>query len=183
MSVQAAHEMSTAVAEEALVVALDRLGVSYLTRQPMVAGTPLSAQPDPQALIAALIQHPRARLRAAVISLLLANPEMWRAVDSARTTLPKDLQQLLDLFYTAASLLQREHASEITERLGPNWERLPPLYQRDLELLGGYPVDSLDALAQLHQEVSGSQLNWEGSYRQTAQHLLRQWAGELRWNP
>jgi hypothetical protein len=63
----------------------------------------------PSALLADLVRQPSARVRNAVIAVLLAYPDYAEAVPAALERLRPAEQQTLRLFYTAAVLLQQEY--------------------------------------------------------------------------
>ena len=107
-----ATQADAIVDEERLVAELERLGVSYLSRRWQL-DTALDSSPLPPAdLIATLVRQPSARVRAAVISLLLARPDHWRAVPVALGLLGTSDGNTLKLFYTAADRLLRQWALE-----------------------------------------------------------------------
>lgn len=166
-----------------LVAELDRWGVSYLSQR--VDGPESLRDPSlpPQVLISALIQQPNARLRSALIALFLARPGLWQVVDAARRAMPQSAQLRLMLFYSASVRLQEIHRVEIQARQGSLWQPLPDLYAEALGLgRQGSPSERLKALAQTHGEATGQQLNWHGTYRHAATHLLHQWELSRRWN-
>lgn len=173
----------SALGEAMLVLELDRWGVSYLSRHDVGPASPRDRPLSPQVLIPALVQQPNARLRHALISLLLARPDLWRAVELARGAMPRPAQLRLMVFYSAAMLLQEIHRAELQAQQGSRWQMLPDLYA---EALGLQRHDSaskrLKGLARIHGELSGQAVNWDGSYRQAAAHLLHQWELSRRWN-
>ncbi len=57
--------------EEELVAELDLLGIRYLSRQSSYRASQVR---PPEALLADLVRQPSARVRAAVIAVLLAHP-------------------------------------------------------------------------------------------------------------
>jgi hypothetical protein len=178
-----ATQTDAIVDEERLVAELERLGVSYLSRRWQLDAALDSSQLPPADLIANLVRQPSSRVRAAVISLLLARPDHWRAVPVALARLGTSDGNTLRLFYTAAELLQQHHAPALRSQLGANWERLPSLFRDDLGIDDdASPESNLEALALAHRARTGQRLNWEGTYRQAADRLLRQWALEAKWS-
>ncbi len=93
--------------EDRLVAELEQLGIGYLSRRVSCATRGVRA---PATLLADLVRQPSARVRAAVISVLLAHPELAQAMPAALAQLPPDLRRLLRILYTAARVLQREYA-------------------------------------------------------------------------
>lgn len=93
MSVSQSPEAELAE-EESLVAELEQLGVTYLSRREIRdAG---GARP-PARLLADLVRQPSARVRAAVIALLLAHPEYAAAVTDALAQLAPVEQTALRL--------------------------------------------------------------------------------------
>ncbi len=165
-------------AEERLVAELELLGIHYLSR--LTSERAQSVRP-PAALLADLVQQPSARVRAAVIAVLLLHPHFARAMPAALSRLPLDDQVTLQLFYTAARLLQQEHAEQLRP-LAPG-RRLPKRYAADLGLPGAAPVrEQLAALAERHRQATRSELNWAGTYESVARSLVRSWEAARRWN-
>ena len=168
--------------EERVVAELELLGIRYLSRR-----TPYSAKRvrRPEFLLSDLVRQPSARVRASVIAVLLAHPEFADAVPAALERLAPAEQITLRLFYTAAVLLQQEHA----ERLRPfqnvdlDQRRLPDRFAQELGLPDSPSVqERLAALGQLHRQHTGAVVNWVGTYESVAHRLLRSWELELRWN-
>ena len=100
------------VEEDHLVAELDLLGISYLSR--LGAERASSVRPPAQ-LVADLVRQPSARVREALIAVLLAHPELAAAVPAALAELSPPEQLTLRVFYTAAVLLQQEHANSLTD--------------------------------------------------------------------
>lgn len=164
--------------EEQLVAELELLGVRYLSRR-----TPDHAERvrEPDALLADLVRQPSARVRAAVIAVLLAHPDYAEAVPAALERLRPAEQRTLRLFYTAAVLLQQEYA----ERLRPfvAGRRLPDRFAADLGLLpAASPRERLAALGQRHRQQTQTVANWAGTYENVVRCLLRSWELEIQWN-
>jgi predicted nucleotidyltransferase len=172
------HSMET---EERLVAELELLGIRYLSRRS-------SYQADrvrrPETLLADLVRQPSARVRAAVIAVLLAHPEYADAVPVALRRLPSAEQLTLRSFYAAAMFLQEEHADRLRAFLGARWRPLPhlPEVTGPLNLPNdGTPRERLAWLGREHQRWSGTTVNWTGSYEQVARRLMRRWDLERQW--
>ena len=166
--------------EEKLVAELDLLGIRYLSRQ-----SPYQARQirRPEVLLADLVRQPSARVRAAVISVLLAHPEFAQAIPHALERLRASEQLALRLFYTAAVLLQQEYADLLRPFVAARWQRLPDLFSAEFGLpVEGPPRERLSLLGFVHRQRTGATVNWEGTYDNTARHLLRRWELERRWN-
>ena len=162
-----------------LVTELNRLGVHFVT-----GGEPEQVVPSlPSAkLLAGLTTQSEARLRLALIPLLLVHPELTTAVPEALARLSEREQLTLKLFYTAAVILQQCHAEQLQAFLG-RYDPLPDRFATDL----GIPTvgDCLGRLKQLgeqHQALSGLAINWVGTYRHAADRLLRQLFLEMQWS-
>ncbi len=165
--------------EETLVAELEQLGVRYITRQALCGATELR---PPDLLLADLMRQPSARVRAAVITVLLAHPEFASAVPAALHRLSPPERRMLQFYYTAACLLQEEYADRL-KRLAPtHWQRLPDLFSSGLGLLaGGTPRERLNLLGDLCQRDTGAIVNWAGTYEHVARQLLRRWEVETTW--
>jgi hypothetical protein len=138
---------------------------------------------SPERLLADLVRQPSARVREAVIALLLAHPEYAAAIPGALAQLAHLEQTNLQLYYTAAVLLQQEHAERLRLRLAARWRPLPDLFSEELGLLrSGSHREQLARLGRIHRQLSGAVVNWTGTYENVARHLVRRWELERRWN-
>lgn len=160
-----------------LVDALNRLGVPFLAGGEADVASSLS----PAELLAALAGQTDARLRLAIVPLLLCRPDLARAVPEATTHLTEPALTTLKLFYTAAVLLQQEYAAELCDLLG-HWEPLPDLFSKDLKIPPtGSPETRLKRLGERHRTLSGLAANWIGSYRYAAERLIKRLEWEAQW--
>jgi len=153
-----------------LISALNALGVHFL------AGGESGGLPPalpPARLLAALAQQTDARLRLAIVALLLCRPDLARAVPEAAAHLIEPALITLKLFYTAAVLLQQEYAAQLHHLLG-QWEPLPGLFSEELQIP---PTDNTEArlkrLGERHRALSGLAANWIGTYKYAAERLLK----------
>ena len=169
---------SSLQAEEQLVAELAKLGVRYLSRQSADSSPSVHT---PHELLAMLVCQPSSRVRAALIALLLARPDYASYVSQALTGLKIKDAQTLRFFYTAAVNLQQEYEGIFQAALGVNWYKLPDLFSDELGLTGVLPAARLQHLAHLHAQSCGENLNWEGTYENAAQHLIRRWKMEQTW--
>lgn len=162
-----------------LVAELNRLGVHFVTGGGVERSTP--SLPS-AALLAGLASQPEARLRLALIPLLLAHPEVATAVPEALARLPKREQLTLKLFYTAAVILQQCHAEQLRALLG--WyDLLPDRFATELGVLTeGDCLARLKHLGERHQALSGLAINWVGTYHHAADRLLKQLSLEVQWS-
>ena len=161
-----------------LIGTLNALGVHFLAGGE--SAIPDSALP-PARLLAALAQQVDARLRLAIVALLLCRPDLACAVPEAAAHLTEPALTTLKLFYTAAVLLQQEYAAPLHHLLG-RWEPLPDLFSRELRIL---PVDSAEAglkrLSERHRALSGLAANWIGTYKYAAERLIKRLEWEAQW--
>jgi hypothetical protein len=167
--------------EERLVAELDLLGVRYLSRQTTYRPARVRS---PQVLLVDLVRQPSARVRAAVIAVLLSHPEYAEAVSGALEHLGPSERFILRSFYVAAVLLQQQYAHELQPHMTLGWQWLPDL---DRAAMGwdlpteGTPREKLAALGREHRRRTREMVNWAGTYEQVASQLLRQWELESRW--
>ncbi len=172
--------MLTLHSTEQLLTELNTLGVHFVTGGSPTASTP--ALP-PEELLAGLAQHPEARLRLALIPLLLHQPHLAAHIPPVAVRLPQPARNTLKLFYTAAMLLQRRHAARLQTLLGPH-QSLPDLFSAEL----GLPATDnsqvqLKNLAARHQALTGLAANWLGTYTHAAERFLIRLEKEARWQP
>ena len=161
-----------------LIGALNALGVHFLAGGESVV--PFPALP-PARLLAALAQQTDARLRLAIVALLLWRPELARAIPEATAYLAEPALTTLKLFYTAAVLLQQEYAAQLHDLLG-QWESLPGLFSEELQIP---PTDNTEArlkrLGERHRALSGLAANWIGTYKYAAERLIKRLEWEAQW--
>jgi hypothetical protein len=166
--------------EERLVAELELLGIRYLSRQTAYVAD--RVRPADQ-LLADFVRQPSARVRQALIALLLAYPEYAGAVPAALTRLAPSQQLTLQLLYTAAVLLQQEYVQQLSPLLNDRWYLLPDLFSVDLGIeTAGTPQDRLRALGRAHRKKTGIAANWTGTYENVAHKLVRSWQMAGRWN-
>jgi hypothetical protein len=167
--------------EERLVAELALLGICYLSRQ--TTYRPANVR-SPQALLVDLIRQPSARVRAAVIAVLLSHPEYAEAVPGALEQLGPVERLTLRSFYVASVLLQQQHAHRLRHYMRAGWRWLPDLDRTSIgwELpTEGTPREKLAALGREHRRWTQEMVNWTGTYEQVASQLLRQWELESKW--
>jgi hypothetical protein len=167
-------------AEDRIVAELERLGIRYLSRENGEA----AAQPWPPAtLLADLMRQPSARVREAVIAVLLLHPTYAQAIPAAVAQLPEPEQMALRFYFTAAVLLQRQYADVLRPRLAKPWHWLPDLFSHELGVPGrGAPRERLERLGAAHRARTGRAVNWTGTYENVARKLIRRWQAEQQWS-
>ncbi|PKO21515.1 MAG: hypothetical protein CVU38_14385 [Chloroflexi bacterium HGW-Chloroflexi-1] len=166
--------------EDSIVAELEQLDIRYLSRQSIDAG----AQGRPPAtLLADLMRQPSARVREAVIAVLLAHPVYAQAVPAALAQLSAPEQLALRFFYSASVLLQRQYADVLRPHVAERWQWLPDLYSQELGIATqGTPQERLGRLGAAHRAYTRSAINWTGTYDNVARKLVRRWSLEHRWN-
>jgi len=166
--------------EEQIVAELELLGIRYLSRQTPEVATQVR---PPDHLLADMVRQPSARVRAAVIALLLAHPEFAEAAPAALQRVGPAEQITLRMFYTAAVLLQQTYGQRLLSALGPRWRVLPDLFSGELGLSPNGPArERLTILGKQHRRTTRMDVNWAGTYENVAQRLLHSWEVEASWN-
>lgn len=167
-------------AEDRIVAELEHLSIRYLSRE---NGDALSEPRSPSTLLADLMRQPSARVREAVIAVLLLHPTYARAVPAALTQLEGSDQLALRFYFTASVLLQREYVDLLRPHLSEPWQWLPDLFSSELGIPGrGAPRERLERLGAAHRAHTGSTVNWTGTYENVAHKLIRRWQVEGQWN-
>jgi hypothetical protein len=174
-------QMSTPLTEEEKLVAeLELLDIRYLSRQ---AAYRAERVRPPENLLADLVRQPSARVRSAVIAVLLTHPEYADAVPVALQSLPPLEQWTLRFFYTAAVFLQQTFAEPLRKHLATRWKWLPALFADELGVSKeGTPREWLVQLGREHERRTQMVVNWVGTYEDVVRRLLRQWELEQQWN-
>lgn len=158
-----------------LVGALDALDVPY------IAGGANGAPLSPNQLIQALARAPEARLRSAIIPLVLRHPEFATDARAAEQALSDLARVTCSCLYTAAVLLQRKYRARLARALGPQ-PRLPDWFSADLGVaLSADPDLSLRALGERQAALTGLPINWVGTYDHAAERFIRHLEVEQRW--
>jgi hypothetical protein len=165
--------------EDHLVAELELLGIAYLSRH---RPTPVDSVRAPHELLSDLIRQPSARVRGAIIAVLLLHPELANAIPAAMSRLSQADQLTLRVFYTASVILQAKYAPRL-QLNATSTQPLPDLFSLELGLLrSGSPSEQLAALGRIHRRLSGSAVNWVGTYDNVAQHLMNRLERERLWN-
>ncbi len=161
-----------------LVAELNALGLHFVTGGEAI--TPARSL-QPAELFAALAQQSDARLRLAIVALLLYRPELAPAVPDALTWLREPAQMTLKLFYTAAVLLQQAYADRLRRLLG-QYDSLPDFFSEELGVpVTDSPLARLRRLAECHRALSGLAANWLGTYEHAAERLFKRMEREAQW--
>lgn len=166
--------------EEQVVSELDALGISYLSRQHSLS---VGRVRPPEQLLADLMRQPSARVRQAVIALLLSHPDYADSVPAALKNLTPDQQLTLKIFYTATVWLQQEHMQRLMPFVGPRWRPLPDIFSTEFGLHNAAsPTERLARLGRVHRQKTKMAVNWAGTYENVADKLVRSWEAQARWN-
>lgn len=137
-----------------LVAALDSLGVLFLR-----GASSLAVAVEPHVLLTALAASNEARLRLALIPLLLAHPEFSVHAVAALQQSPPDAAITLRCYYAAAYWLQTQYRARITAYLGAI-HSLPDLFSAELNLPESTDPDAaLHALTLRQRELTDLALN------------------------
>jgi len=121
---------------------------------------------SPVDLIVALAESKEARLQLSLIPVFLRHPEFSQNVQFAVKKLKPNLQLLLKCFYSAAVWLEQKYLST---------HILPDLFSNELGVVPSEnPEENLKKLAKQHQDLSGSKINWLGTYEHAAVVWLKE---------
>lgn len=167
------------ITTDELVGALDALGVPFL------AGgiqTPRALALSNSELLLGLARDPDARVRLAVIPLLLLRPDFAEVIPGVARKLRGDARLTFWCYCTAAHWLQRKYKEPLTAFVG-KLVPLPDWFSAKLGLAYDETeaVRALDALGKRHQVLSHERLNWKGTYEHAAQSLIKQLTWERAW--
>jgi hypothetical protein len=161
-----------------LVGKLDALGVHFLQggSDPDTTG-----EIDPVTLLAALAASDEARLRLALIPLLLQHPDFAAHASLAAQRLPTSAQVAFKCYYTAALLLQQKYLPRLETLVG-QCDLLPDLFATELGVPAlRNPETGLRDLAERQSVLSGKFINWLGTYEHAAQRLLTHLERRQSW--
>lgn len=149
---------------------------------PFLAGETADVEAlEPAPLMAALITHPEARLRLALIPLLLRRPEFSTYATQVAGEMPESARIAFLCFYTAAHLLQVKYLPQLEAILGKQ-SALPDFFSAELAVPEGEDVTArLRALGERQKGLGGEALNWTGTYEHGAGRLVARLAAERRW--
>ncbi len=161
-----------------LAVALTALDVPFIAHAP---GQPMTAPPQPAALLASLAASDEARLRLALIPLLMRRPEFACHAAAALRLMPPPAQTSFRCYYTAAVRLQEKHRRRLEAVLGRG-DLLPDLFSAELGVPERVePDDALRILAMRQRHLTGRSINWLGTYGHGAECLLQALERREQW--
>lgn len=151
---------------------------------PFIAGGPhqrVAAPPQPAVLLASLATSDEARLRLALIPLLLHHSEYADHAAAALHLMPPAAQTCFKCYYTAAMLLQRKHRVRL-EALGRATVLLPDLFCKELGVSErAKPEHALKLVAMRQRVLTGRPINWQGTYEHGAEGYLKAMERRQQW--
>jgi hypothetical protein len=151
---------------------------------PFIAGglhSSAFATPQPAVLMASLAVSDEARLRLALIPLLLRHPEFARDATAALQLMGSAAQVCFKCYYTAAVLLQHKYRKRLKALFG-NVDPLPDQFSAELSVPGRSDPDvALRKLADCQRTLTGRSINWLGTYEHGATRLLQTLERQKQW--
>ena len=169
---------TSTISPDFLTAELQARGLHFLAGQ---HPTPAVTRLEADKLLAGLAQQQDARLRSALIPLLLHQPHLVEAVPLALADLDTYSEMTLKVYFTAAVILQDEFTSDL-QHLLPNWRPLADHYSHELGVDPDASIDvRLSQLGDFHTQLTGMAINWSGTYRHAAMRLVQRLKREARW--
>jgi hypothetical protein len=161
-----------------LIDNMNLLGVHFLVGE----GYSGLADPlKPAALLAGLTAQSDARMRLALIAVLLQHPEFAKDTQEVLELMDEPQKLTFKVYYTAAHYLQIAYADQLQDVLGP-YSELPDFYSKELNIEREDSVtDQLKQLAERHKDITGLPLNWYGTYNHAAQRVIARLRKERTW--
>lgn len=151
---------------------------------PFIAGaspSPGFQTPPPAVVMSSLASSDEARLRLALIPLLLLHPEYSLHAVSALQSMSPVAHICFKCYYTAASLLQQKYRSRLDALVG-HVDTLIDLFSTELGMTpGSDPDDGLRSLADRQRTLTGQYINWLGTYEHSVQRLLGTLESRMQW--
>ena len=161
-----------------LIYNVNRLGVNFLVDESDSSSTDILTPAD---LLAGLATQPDARMRLALIAVLLQRPDFAKYVHQATALLVELDKITLKLYYSAAHYLQIIYANQLLDVLG-SYEKLPDYFSEELDIEKGIlATEQLMQLAERHKKITGMPLNWYGTYNHAAQRVITRLKKEQAW--
>ena len=181
-SIALAH--ATSKADSGALSAADLAYALDVLEVPFIAGgfrSPAFQMPQPAELMVSLATSEEARIRLALIPLLLCHPEFSHYVASTVRRMPPTVQTGFKCYYTAAMLLQQKHWKRLAALFG-SVNPLPDLFSSEL-LVHSWsdPDGGLALLAERQTMLTGRAINWLGTYEHGAERLLRTLERRTEW--
>ena len=137
--------------------------------------------PEPALLLTALASSDEARLRSALIPLLLRHPEHVAHAEDAVRKMAEPAHLIFICYYSAACFLQRKYRSRLATLLHDS-SAIPDLFSAELGLPNASDPDvALRKLAERHRILSGKPINWLGTYEHAAQRWMTHMERRQSW--
>ncbi len=132
-------------------------------------------------LLAGQFQQDEARLRLSLIPLLLCHPEFALAVPQAVRKPDPRRRIYFKLYYTAAVLLQQEHAERLRSSVGLS-APIIEWYSRELGVHAPRNLgERLRVLETKHRKSSGIALNWIATYEHALERYIKHFEAKREW--
>lgn len=161
-----------------LMAELETLGIHFLQSSSTVE---LATRIAPATLVARLASSNEARVRLALIPLLLHRPDFAAYLNAALQITDATAQVFLKCYYTAALYLQQKYRQRL-QKLTGQYTVLPDVFSAELGLRAvANPDDGLQLLAQRQAVLSGKRINWLGTYEHAAQRWLTSLEHKQKW--
>lgn len=157
---------------------LDGLDVAFVRSGVEEAAVDL---PEPASLLTALADSDEARLRSALIPLLLRYPEYAQHAEAAAHEIAGSTRLAFMFYYSAACFLQRKYRSRLAV-LVDDADPIPDFFSGCLGLpLASDPNTALRLLANRHRILSGKPINWLGTYEHAANRWMTHMERRQAW--
>ena len=152
-----------------LIGEMNRIGVNFVVGETIPGVTnPLS----PIELMAGLAAHKDARIRLALIPVLLKHPEYATEATEVLEMLDDSRKITFKLYYTAAYLLQLAYDDELLG-LVETYQDIQDYYSEEFNVSEeGTAQDRLRQLAMMHKKITKLSVNWCGTYHHAAKRIL-----------
>ncbi len=166
--------------EDQFVAELHQLGITFLSNRPILSSV---SSRSPEQILANAMKQQSSRVRTAVIALFLLHPDYAQFIPTAFGLLNESQSQILKIFYTASVHLQYLYEKDLIAITGSELVWLPDLFGEELGIsVTLSPHDKIQLLGIKHQEFTQSFINWTGTYKNVANHLIRNKQREAHWN-
>jgi len=166
------------VTADRLILELNHLGLHFLVGE---TSKESAHRLSPTTILASLAGQTDARLRMAIIALLLYRPDFAQAIPEALNQLKRLDRQTLELYYTAAVFLQQIYLEQLRRTI-IQWQVLPDLFSQELDIPDSdNPQERLHLLSERHRKLSGLSINWMGTYQYAAKRLISRLEKEAAW--
>jgi hypothetical protein len=166
------------IGPELLIDKMSRIGIRFLADEGNSESTDSLSSTE---LLAGLAAQTDARLRLALIAVLLQRSDLAQDAHQALAQMDERTTLTFKLYYTAAHYLQKVYANELKDVLG-TYELLPDYYSKELKIERcNSVIEQLKQLAERQKEITGLPLNWYGTYNYAAQRVIIRLKRERSW--